>query len=79
MAEVTFDHDGVDGNCQTELHADQGKLRIWIWGAKDKVVTLKFTDILLKDAEVIPANNRGHLTLNAKDIKIRHELDAFIH
>ena len=35
------------------------------WRAKDKVVTLKFTDILMKDAEVIPAN----LTLNAKDIK----------
>ena len=39
------------------------------WGPKDKVVTLKFTDIFLKDAEVIPANNMGHLTLNAKDIK----------
>ena len=69
LAEVTFDHDSVDGN-YTKLSYMQIKGNyVFGWGAKDKVVTLKFTDIPLKNAEVIPANNRGHLTLNAKDIK----------
>ena len=68
LAEVSQDQDSVDtGYTRLNFMKINGMNR-FIWGKPDILVTLN-TDIIMKNVEPIPVNNRGCLGLKSDDLK----------
>ena len=65
MAEVMSGQADVkEGYTRLSYMKIKGKY-IFGWGEKDEMVTLN-EDIIVKDVEIVPSNNRGHFTLKKK-------------